>query len=491
MGDIRGFMKYERELPSNRKVEERVLDWNEIFDNHPKDAVFKQSARCMDCGVPFCHSGCPLGNLIPQFNEAVFNDQWFTAYQILSSTNNFPEFTGRICPAPCEGSCVLGIHQNPVTIEWIEKNIAEKAFESGWIQPVVRERNGKKIAIIGSGPAGLAAADELNKAGYQVTVYERNDRPGGLLRYGIPDFKLEKSIVERRIQIMQESGIVFHTQAYVGINVDASDLLNENDALLLAGGSTIARDMNIEGREGTGVYFAMEFLEENNRLVAGDSIERKILVKNKRVVVIGGGDTGSDCIGTSNRLGATDVVQLEILPKPSLDRKEDNPWPQWPFILRTSTSHEEGCQREWNVITKRFVRDEQGELRGIEVAEVEWNVDIHSGKSKFMEVDGTTRILECDIVFLAIGFLHTEHGKMLSDLGVEWDQAGNIKTNHFVTSNPKVFAAGDARRGQSLVVWAIQEGREAAFTMDKFLGDNLKDGKTKKSIFKGENIFSV
>ena len=472
MGDIKGFLHFDRKLPAKRTVEERLLDWKEIYEEKEGSTVESQAARCMDCGVPFCHSGCPLGNVIPQFNEAVYENEWKEAFEILKSTNNFPEFTGRICPAPCEGSCVLGINSDPVTIEWVEKSIIERAYKEGWVMPDKPEnRSGKKVAVVGSGPAGLAAADQLNKAGHEVTVYERNDKVGGLLRYGIPDFKLEKNIVDRRIEIMESSGISFQTNAYIGVNIEASELLNNHDAVLLAGGSTIARDLPIPGRDAIGIHLAMTYLEQNNRKVAGEKIapEDLIDVKGKNVIVIGGGDTGSDCIGTSNRLGANSVQQIEIMPMPPNSRADENPWPLWPFILRTSTSHEEGCDREWNVLTKEFIMDDKGNLTGLKLVDVSWELNEETGRSGFEEIKGSERTLPCDHAFLAIGFVHPEHGKMLTDLGVELDARGNVSADNYQTTNPKVFTAGDMRRGQSLVVWAISEGREAAKEMDSYL----------------------
>lgn len=492
MGDIRGFLNFERALPTKRNVDERVDDWKEIYDEENAPDAKNQAARCMDCGIPFCHSACPLGNVIPQFNDAVYKNDWKLAYEILNHTNNFPEFTGRICPAPCEGSCVLGINSDAVTIEWVEKAIIEEAFKNDWVLPAIpAERTDKKIAIIGSGPAGLAAASQLNEAGHTVTVYERNDRIGGLLRYGIPDFKLEKWVVDRRVDLMKQSGIRFIINAYVGKNVSVKQLQKENDVILLAGGSTIARDLPIPGRDAEGIYFAMDFLEQNNRKVAGDFIEEKdiINVKGKKVIVIGGGDTGSDCIGTSNRLKASEVYQIEILPMPPSSRNEDNPWPLWPFILRTSTSHEEGCDREWNILTKEFILDEHGVLKGLKVAEVSWELNKETGRSGFEEVKGSEKIIEADFAFLAIGFVHPEHTKMLEDIGVTLDQRGNVQANNYQTNNPKVFAAGDMRRGQSLVVWAISEGREAAAEINKYL--QPAEFKTRLMRSKSRNLLDV
>lgn len=493
MGDIKGFMKHNRALPLKRDVKERLNDWKEIYDESRSPDPEDQAARCMDCGIPFCHSACPLGNVIPQFNDAVYRDDWKEAYDILRSTNNFPEFTGRICPAPCEGSCVLGINNDPVTIEWVEKSIIEKAYEEGWVQSNEKAPStDKKVAVIGSGPAGLAAADQLNKAGHEVTVYERKDRIGGLLRYGIPDFKLEKWVVDRRVDIMKASGIQFITNAYVGINVDVKELKKDYDAILLAGGSTIARDLPIPGRDANGIYLAMAYLEQNNRKRAGDTIpdDELIQVEGKKVMVIGGGDTGSDCIGTSNRLGASAVYQIEIMPMPPQSRAEDNPWPLYPFVLKTSTSHEEGCERDWNILTKEFIKNEKGELAGLKVVKVEWKKDEETGRHSFVEVDGTEDIIEVDLAFLAIGFVHPEHGKMLEDLGVKLDQRGNVEANNYQTDNPDVFVAGDMRRGQSLVVWAISEGREAAYALNNYIIPERREAKEIINT-KNKTVFSV
>ena len=471
MADPKGFLKYNRATPSTRKVEERVKDYKEIYKPVDETFIKDQSSRCMDCGVPFCHSGCPLGNLIPDFNDAVYKEEWEKAYHILSETNNFPEFTGRICPAPCESACVLGINNLPVTIENIEKQIIEHAFAHGWVRANnLGVESGKNIAVIGSGPAGLAAASQLNKAGHRVSVYERNDKPGGLLRYGIPDFKLEKWVVDRRIESMKEAGITFICNANVGFNIDIKDIEASHDAIVLCGGSTIPRDLNIPGREATGVHFAMDFLEKSNKYVDGGlkSIPA-IHVKGKKVVIIGGGDTGADCVGTSNRQGAVSVTQIELLTKPGNSRSDKDPWPLWPMVLRTSSSHEEGCQREWSIQTKRFIKNEYGALTGIELVDIEWKMDEVTGRYDFIEVDGTTRILECDAVFIAAGFLHPQKEGIIDQLGIELDNRGNVHTKNFQSNLPHIFAAGDMRRGQSLVVWAIQEGREAARAIDQYL----------------------
>ena len=470
MADPKGFLKYNRSLPQTRAVEDRIHDYEELYKTPEKNHPIQQAARCMDCGVPFCHNGCPLGNIIPEFNDAVYEENWEEAYQILSSTNNFPEFTGRICPAPCEAACVLGINQPPVAIEYIEKSIAEIAFERGYIKPnppIIR--SGKRIAVIGSGPAGLGAAAQLNKAGHLVTVYERSDRIGGLLRYGIPDFKLAKSVVDRRVNLMKAEGIQFITNYNVGVSAPAKELLDQYDAVVLCGGATQARDLNIAGRDLEGVHFAMEFLEKNNKRVAGDHIpdEEFISAEGKHIVVIGGGDTGADCVGTSNRHGAASVTQIELLSKPPVER-DDYTWPNWPMVLRTSTSHEEGCDRKWAILTKSFI-GEEGKLTALELIDIKWERNPETGKFGFIEIPGTSRTIPCDLALLAIGFVGPEKAGLLEQLGTELDARGNVKTENYRTSIPKVFAAGDIRRGQSLVVWAISEGREAAHVVDEFL----------------------
>ncbi|MCU0431063.1 MAG: glutamate synthase subunit beta [Cytophagaceae bacterium] len=482
MGKPTGFLEFGRELPKKKDPSERVKNYNEFVEVFPEEKLKTQASRCMNCGVPFCHSGCPLGNIIPEFNDAVYQGNWEEAAEILLSTNNFPEFTGRICPAPCESSCVLGINKPPVAIEEIEKNIAEIAFSRGYIKAnPPKKRTGKKVAVIGAGPAGLAAAAQLNKAGHLVTVFERADSVGGLLRYGIPDFKLEKSIVFRRAKLMEEEGIVFKTNANVGENVKVKEILNDFDAVVLSGGSTTPRDLNIPGRNLKGIHFAMEFLSQQNKRVS--NIERTVdhtgrpykngdlLATGKNVVVIGGGDTGSDCVGTSNRHGAKSITQLEVMPKPPEGRTEQMPWPNYPMILRTSTSHEEGCSRNWSITTKEFLGDEQGNLKGIKVADMGWVTEEGSKLPKFQELPGTERIIPCELALLAIGFLHPQKEGMLTEMGVEFDDRGNVKCkeNYQTTTNAKVFAAGDMRRGQSLVVWAISEGREAARNVDIYL----------------------
>ncbi len=471
MGQIDGFMKFNREMPKSRDPKERLKDYKEVYTPLEKEKVKQQAARCMDCGVPFCHNGCPLGNVIPDFNDAVYNGKWEEAIKILSSTNNFPEFTGRICPAPCEASCVLSINNSPVTIEYIEKTIAEQAWEKGYIKPnPPKTRTGKRVAIVGSGPAGLAAAAQLNKAGHWVTVFERSDRIGGLLRYGIPDFKLEKNVLDRRIRLMEQEGIIFRTNAHVGVNISANHLKSEFDAVVVCGGASAPRDLPIPGRDFKGVHFAMDFLSQQNKRVAGDRIfSGEILASNKNVLVIGGGDTGSDCVGTSNRHGAKSVTQIELLAKPPLKRDDaSNPWPLWPMVLMTSSSHEEGVERQWAILTKEFVGDVNGRLTGLKVVDIKWGVNAQ-GKMGFEEIAGTERVLPCELALLAIGFVGAEKGGLVEELKLELDERGNIKSTNYMTSEEGVFAAGDMRRGQSLVVWAISEGREAARSVDVWL----------------------
>jgi glutamate synthase (NADPH/NADH) small chain len=478
MGKPTGFKEFTRELPSYRDPKLRLKDYKELYVEFSDEKTQKQGARCMDCGVPFCHFGCPLGNIIPEFNDAVYQGDWKLAIDILSSTNNFPEFTGRICPAPCEASCVLGINQPPVAIEHIEKSIIEKAYELGYVKPFIpKERTGKKVAVVGSGPAGLAAAAQLNKAGHFVTVYERADQIGGLLRYGIPDFKLEKWVIDRRLEVMKSEGINFKLNSNIGVNIDAKELETQYDALVLTGGSTVPRDLPIQGRELTGIYPAMEFLSQQNKRVADIKVEidhtgkpyqnGSLSAKGKNVLVIGGGDTGSDCVGTSNRHGAKSVTQIELLGKPPVGRDENNPWPLWPMILRTSSSHEEGVERQWSLLSKAFIGNDKGELTGLKVVEIEWKtVD---GKPQFVEMPETEHIIPCELALLAMGFLFPDKTGIMEQLNIEQDERGNIKTTNYQTANAKVFSAGDMRRGQSLVVWAISEGREAARAVDIYL----------------------
>ena len=482
MGKPTGYMEQSRELPKKHDVKQRLTDYKEVEDAVDDGLTQKQASRCMDCGTPFCHNGCPLGNNIPEFNDAAYQGNWKLAYEILASTNNFPEFTGRICPAPCEASCVLAINKPAVTIEYIEKSIIEKAFELGLVTPKIPgSRTGKKIAVIGSGPAGLAAAAQLNSVGHLVTVFERADEVGGMLRYGIPDFKLDKAVLDRRINLMKEEGIIFKTQANVGVNVTVAALQEEFDAILLCGGSTIPRDLNIPGREMKGIHFAMDFLTQQNRRVKEKKIEEEnIFAFGRDVIVLGGGDTGSDCVGTSNRHGAKSVTQIEILSRPPEERNDSMPWPHWPAILRTSTSHEEGCDRHWSVVTKEFIGDENRNLKGLKVVEVQWTKAEPGKPMGFKEVPGTEKVLPADLVLLAMGFLHPQKDGMLKQLGVDFDERGNVLCHNYQTSIENVFSAGDMRRGQSLVVWAISEGREAARAVDEFLmGESSLEAKEK------------
>ncbi|MCU0416560.1 MAG: glutamate synthase subunit beta [Cytophagaceae bacterium] len=481
MGKPTGFMEFGRELPAKRDPKKRLSDYKELYLDFSDGQIKNQAARCMNCGVPFCHSGCPLGNIIPEFNDAVYRQDWEEAAEILFSTNNFPEFTGRICPAPCEASCVLGINKPPVTIENIEKSIAETAFAKGIIQPKQpKQRTGKKIAVVGSGPAGLAASAQLNSAGHTVTLFERADQIGGLLRYGIPDFKLEKWVVERRVKFMEEEGVIFKTNVNVGVDITAKELVANFDAIVLTGGSTVPRDLNIPGRDLKGVHFAMEFLSQQNKRVANIDLKvdhtgsayknGSLSAKDKNVVVIGGGDTGSDCVGTSNRHGAKGVLQFELMPKPPENKNEQTPWPNWPMILRTSTSHEEGCDRLWSITTKEFVGDGQGNLKALRIAEMGWVTAPETKLPKYQELPGTERDIPCELALLAMGFVHPQRNGLISDLGVEVDERGNVKADaSYKTNVDKVFVAGDMRRGQSLVVWAISEGREAARKVDEYL----------------------
>lgn len=473
MGKPTGFLEYTRELPSKRPAQERLNDYKEFVDKFPEQKLNQQAARCMNCGIPFCHSGCPLGNVIPEFNDAVYRQNWRDAYDILTSTNNFPEFTGRICPAPCESACVLGINQPPVAIEEIEKHIIEIAFDKGFVKArAPKVRSGKKVAVVGSGPAGLAAAAQLNYAGHLVTVFERDDAPGGLLRYGIPDFKLEKWIIDRRIQLMEEEGIIFKCNANVGVNISINDLLREYHSIVLAGGSTIPRDLAIPGRELKGVHFAMDFLSQQNKRVAGREVaNEEISAKGKSVVVIGGGDTGSDCVGTSNRHSAKSVTQFELMPMPPKERTGAMPWPSYPMLLKTTSSHEEGAVRQWAVATKEFVGDENGNLKALKIVDLEWKLTDDGRPAHFVEVPGSEREIPCQLALLAMGFVHPQHEGVVNELGLELDNRGNIKASEkaYQTSIPKIFTAGDMRRGQSLVVWAISEGRECARRVDEHL----------------------
>ncbi|MFA6249115.1 MAG: glutamate synthase subunit beta [Mucilaginibacter sp.] len=473
MGKVTGFQEFTRELPAKTPVAERVKNYNEFVGLYSDEKLNQQSARCMNCGIPFCHSGCPLGNVIPEFNDAVYRKNWDDAYQILSSTNNFPEFTGRICPAPCESACVLGINKPAVAIEEIEKHIIEIAYSKNMVKPVAPLiKTGKKVAVVGSGPAGLAAAAQLSKAGHSVTVFERDDRPGGLLRYGIPDFKLEKWVIDRRIQIMEEDGIVFKCNTEVGKDIAADEIVRGHDAVVLAGGSTIPRDLPIPGREFKGVHFAMDFLKQQNKRVSSIAVEvEEIIATGKDVVVIGGGDTGSDCVGTSNRQGAASVKQFEVMVQPPEKRTAHMPWPTYPMVMKTTSSHEEGVERSWGINTKEFLGDADGNLRALKVTDVSWEIDVMGRPIKFNEVEGSEREIPCQRVFLAMGFVNPQFDGALQQLNVELDERKNVKAKEGIyrTNVSKVFAAGDMRRGQSLVVWAISEGREAARKVDEFL----------------------
>lgn len=473
MGDPKGFLKIRREVPKRRAVEERVRDWREIYQPLPEETLKAQGARCMDCGTPFCQSatGCPVHNLIPDWNDLVYRGRWKDALKVLHSTNNFPEFTGRLCPAPCESACVLGIIDDPVAIRNIEQAIVDRGFEEGWVTPVLPEtRTGKKAAVVGSGPAGLAAAQQLARAGHDVTVFEKADRIGGLLRYGIPDFKMEKGVLDRRLAQLRAEGVAFKTGVEVGKDLPAVELRRQFDAVLLAGGAMAPRDLRAPGRDLRGIHLAMEYLAQQNRRNAGDRIppNAEITAKGKRVVVIGGGDTGSDCVGTAHRQGAIAVTQFEILPEPPPRRSPATPWPNWPNMMRTSHAHEEGCRREWSVSTQRFsgVDDQVTRLQAVRV---EWVAD-DQGRQRMVEVPGSEFEVEADLVLLAMGFVHPVKEGLLADLGVRLDARGNVAVDErYMTSVEGVFAAGDMKRGASLIVWAISEGRKAAEGIDRYL----------------------
>ncbi len=464
MGKVTGFKEFTRELPVRRPVEERINDYFEVYYQFPEDKVRTQASRCMDCGIPFCHNGCPVNNIIPDWNDLVYRDHWKEAIRVLHSTNNFPEFTGRICPAPCEAACVLGINEPPVTIKLIEKNIVERAWAEGWIQPEPPEvRTGKRVAVVGSGPSGLAAAQQLNRAGHLVTLFEKNDRLGGLMRYGIPDFKMEKHVLDRRIEQMRAEGVQFQTNAYIGRNIRAEDLRKEYDAILLCGGAEAPRDLKVPGRELKGIHFAMEFLPQQNKRNAGDEVPNQILATGKRVVIIGGGDTGADCLGTCHRHKAKSVHQFEIMPKPPDERAPSTPWPLWPLQLRAESSHEEGGLRDWAINTTHFTGDENGNVKQLHAVRV-------GPPPKFEPIPGTEFIIETELVLLALGFLGPVKQGMIEQFGLNLDARSNIATDaNYMSSVPGIFAAGDMRRGQSLVVWAISEGRKAAAAVDKFL----------------------
>ncbi|MBI3909988.1 MAG: glutamate synthase subunit beta [Armatimonadetes bacterium] len=489
MGKSTGFLEYQRKTPKHRPVPERVHDWTEVYEPFPLPLVEQQGARCMDCGIPFCHQGCPLENMIPDWNDMAYRGRWREAIDRLHATNNFPEFTGRLCPAPCEASCVLGINADPVTIKLIEFTIIERAWEEGWVKPEPPVKlTGKKVAIIGSGPAGLASAQQLCRAGHEVTVFERADRIGGLLRYGIPHFKLEKGFLDRRLAQMEAEGVVFRPGVNVGVDIDAHELRRQFDALVLAGGATQARDLPIPGRHLKGIYQAMHFLPMANRYAIGDVIHQNgdalvrptppysslnevvpyITTWGKKVIIIGGGDTGADCLGTVHRQGCASVVQFEIVPRPPDRRAPDNPWPQWSNIFRVSGAHEEGGLREYQINTREFLGDEDGNVCALRTTRV--NMEFQNGRMVFIDVPGTEQIWDADLVLLAMGFLGPEKGGMLEQLGVEFTPQGNVKADeNKMTSVPGVFTAGDMTRGQSLVVWAIAEGRQAAAGVDQYL----------------------
>lgn len=473
MGEPTGFLKWDRQTPTRRPVPLRVQDWQEVYEPFPRETLTLQAGRCMDCGIPFCNQGCPLGNLIPDWNDLVYRNRWREAIDRLHATNNFPEFTGRLCPAPCEAACVLGINQPPVTIKQVEVEIIEHAFAEGWVAPMPpQSETGKRVAVVGSGPAGLAAAQQLRRAGHGVTVFERADRIGGLLRYGIPEFKMEKRILDRRLEQMEAEGVEFRVNANVGVDIPMAELQRDFDAVVLAGGATDARDLQIPGREFTGIYQAMEYLPWANRVASGQLETSPIDVKGKKVVIIGGGDTGADCLGTAHRQGAESVHQFEIMPLPPDERTAAMPWPTYPMTYRVTSAHEEGGERVYAVNTEKFLGNEDGTLRALVAHEVQQVFE--DGRMRFDKIEGSDFELECDFVFLAMGFVGPEHDGMLTELGVDLDPRGNVaRDQSWKTSTDNVFVCGDMGRGQSLIVWAISEGRACAQAVDLHL-----EGKT-------------
>ena len=473
-----GFMEFTRETPTRRPVPERIHDWLEVYEEFPKERLQKQAARCMDCGIPFCHQGCPLGNIIPDWNDLVYRDKWQDAIERLHATNNFPEFTGRLCPAPCEAACVLGINSDPVTIKQVEVSIVDRAWDAGWITPQpAAVKTGRTVAVIGSGPAGMAAAQQLARAGHAVTLFERADRIGGLLRYGIPDFKMRKFQIDRRMLQMEAEGVIFRPSVNVGVDIDARELQTQFDAVCLAGGATLPRNLDVPGRDLDGVHYAMDYLPMQNKRVAGDDVDEATFIsaRGKRVVILGGGDTGADCLGTSLRQGATEVLQYELLPRPADTRPEENPWPTWPVIYRVSSAHEEGGTRDYSIMTKRL-SGENGKLKRLHAVRIEFLPE--GGRQVMKEVPDSEFEVEVDLLLLAMGFLGPERGGLLEQLGVELTERGNVKADEDkMTSVPGVFTAGDMTRGQSLIVWAIAEGRKAAAGVDAY----LRAGKSAKT----------
>ena len=467
MGNVNGFIQFKRTKPHTRPIEQRVRDWEEVYLPTPEGEVREQGSRCMDCGIPFCHQGCPLGNQIPDWNDLVYRHRWKAAIDRLHATNNFPDFTGRLCPAPCEGSCVLGINDDPVTIKNIELSIVERAFEEGWIVATPpATRTGKRVAVIGSGPSGLAAADQLNRAGHLVTVFEKSDRIGGLLRYGIPEFKIEKRLLNRRLSLLEQEGIEFRAGVNIGVDVTVAALRSDYDAIVLCCGAGWPRDLPVPGRELAGIHFAVEYLTQQNRLCEGDEVpaDQLITAAGKRVVIIGGGDTGADCLGTAHRQGALAVHQFELLPRPPESRMPDNPWPEWPRIFRSSAAHDEGGQRLFSISTERFVADESGRVRALET------VGVEVGRGGITRLPGTETVIEADLVLLAMGFVGPERGGVVSELGLKLTERGNVwRDEQWMTSEEGVFTAGDMQRGQSLIVWAIADGRKAAAAVDGYL----------------------